>query len=194
MSKPINICLASNNQKKLEELRALLPAFSFLSLSEIGCQEELPETGDTLHTNSLEKAQFVADRYRVSCIADDSGLEVDALDGAPGVYSARFAGPQRSDTDNMALLLKKLAGVTDRSARFRTVITLILNGAVHQFEGTIEGHILHTPSGTSGFGYDPIFCPENHERSFAEMSAAEKNAISHRGKAVGLLADFLKNL
>lgn len=187
------ICFATNNAHKLAEIRAQLQGlYEVVGLQEIGCQEELPETQETLEGNSRQKAAYVWDHYGVSCFADDTGLEVMALGGEPGVYSARYAGPQRSSEDNMALLLQRLQGKEDRSARFRTVITLVLDGVYHTFEGIAKGSIATAYSGEQGFGYDPIFCPEGEERTFAQMSMAEKNAISHRGRAVSALLDFLK--
>ncbi|MCC5938135.1 MAG: non-canonical purine NTP diphosphatase [Lunatimonas sp.] len=186
------ICFASNNAKKLEEIRAALgDKIKILSLKDIGCTEELPETGDTLEHNAFQKARYLHEHYQVDCFADDTGLEVDALNGAPGVYSGRFAGEPRSDERNVTLLLEKLTGIEDRSAAFRTVIALILGDKEYQFEGKAAGRITTERSGTGGFGYDPIFVPEGYNQTFAELSMAEKNAISHRGKAVELLAQFL---
>jgi len=188
----MKICFATNNSKKIEEVKAALGAeFTLLSLQDIGCEEELPETGDTLEHNAMEKAQYVYDNYGVSCFADDTGLEVEALDGAPGVYSGRFAGEPRSDARNVDLLLEKLAGQSNRKARFRTVVALILEGEKHKFEGIAPGEITKEKSGDKGFGYDPIFRPEGFELTFAQMPLEEKNQISHRGKAVEKLADFL---
>lgn len=186
------ICFASNNAKKLEEIRAALgDKIEILSLKDIGCTEELPETGDTLEHNAFQKARYLHEHYHVDCFADDTGLEVEALNGAPGVYSGRFAGEPRSDERNVNLLLHKLEGVKKRSAAFRTVIALILGDNEYQFEGKAVGQITTERSGTGGFGYDPVFVPEGYDQTFAELSMAEKNAISHRGKAVELLAAFL---
>lgn len=188
----MDICFATNNPHKVQEVSRLLSnRFRILSLADIGCTEELPENQDTLVGNSEEKATYVYRHYRVNCFADDTGLEVDALAGKPGVYSARYAGPQRSSEDNMQLLLHKLADHTDRSAQFRTVITLWLDDQMHQFEGMVRGTIVRERSGSQGFGYDPIFVPEGFGRSFAEMSAEEKNQMSHRGRAVRKLVQFL---
>lgn len=185
---------ATNNQHKLSEIRPLLePDFRILSLDEIGCLEELPETGDTLEANSYQKAKYVHDHYSVPCFADDTGLEVEALGGAPGVFSARYAGSQRRSDDNINLLLKNLSGKEDRRARFRTVITLIGIGSTRIFEGTIQGTILPDGRGSGGFGYDPVFQPEGYSKTMAEMTLPEKNAISHRGKALEKLVAFLKN-
>lgn len=190
----MRLCFASNNAHKLDEIRPLLPAhIELLSLADIGCQQELPETQDTLEGNALQKARYVWDNYGVSCFADDTGLEVTALHGAPGVYSARYAGPQRSATDNVQKLLQELAGSEDRAARFRTVIALV-SGAADQwtFSGEVPGHITTAPRGSGGFGYDPVFEPENRGRTFAEMTLEEKNALSHRARATAQLAAFLQ--
>lgn len=190
-----DIVFATNNQHKLEEIRRIVGGkFRILSLKEIGCEEDIPETADTLEGNALMKARFVKERYGYDCFADDTGLMVDALGGAPGVYSARYAGPGHDSAANMALLLKNLDGVTERSARFVTVIALILNGQEMTFEGRVEGEILTVPAGTSGFGYDPVFKPTESSVSFAEMSADAKNAISHRGRATAKLMTYLASL
>ena len=190
----MDICFATNNVHKVQEINQLLgPPFRVLSLGDIGCTEELPETQDTLAGNSQQKATYVHQRYGVNCFADDTGLEVDALDGRPGVHSAHYASAQRNSEDNMQLLLRELGSKSNRSARFRTVITLWLDDKMHQFEGTVRGTIATERSGEQGFGYDPIFIPEGHTRSFAEMSTDEKNQISHRGRAVRKLVQFLEN-
>ena len=190
----MDICFATNNVHKVQEINQLLgPPFRVLSLADIGCAEELPETQDTIAGNSEEKATYVHQHYGVNCFADDTGLEVAALDGRPGVHSAHYAGAQRNSEDNMLLLLRELGSKSDRSAQFRTVITLWLDDKMHQFEGTVRGTIATERSGEQGFGYDPIFIPEGHTRSFAEMSANEKNRISHRGRAVRQLVHFLTN-
>jgi XTP/dITP diphosphohydrolase len=190
----IKLCFASNNQHKLEEISQALGGYvDLLSLNDIKCFEELPETRDTMEGNSLQKAAYVFEHYHVPCFADDSGLEVEALKGAPGVYSARYAGDHRSNEDNINLLLKNLYGDTNRRARFRSVITLVgLDEKPVYFEGIIPGTIITARRGTAGFGYDPIFVPEGHNRTFAEMSLEEKNAMSHRAIAVRKLADYLK--
>lgn len=186
------LCFATNNAHKLEEIQAILgDSFELISLKETGCKEELPETGNTLEANSLQKAQYLYDHYKINCFADDSGLEVDALGGEPGVDSAHYAGPQRSHADNVNLLLKNLMNNPNRLAKFRTVITLIQNGKITQFEGSIKGHIINNLRGTEGFGYDPIFVPEGYETTFAEMSLKEKSQISHRSKAFRELITFL---
>lgn len=187
-----DIVFATNNQHKLEEIRRIVGGkFRILSLKEIGCEEDIPETADTLEGNALMKARFVKEHYGYDCFADDTGLMVDALGGAPGVYSARYAGPGHDSAANMELLLKNLDGVTERSARFVTIIALILNGQEMTFEGRVEGEILTVPAGTSGFGYDPVFKPTESSVSFAEMSADAKNAISHRGRATAKLMTYL---
>jgi XTP/dITP diphosphohydrolase len=192
----MRICFATNNQHKIREVWQVLPPdFSLLSLTDIGCREELEESQSTMEGNSLQKADYVFRKYNVPCFADDSGLEVDALDGAPGVYSARYAGPQRNDDDNIRLLLTRLAGNANRKARFRTVITLVgFSDSPLVFEGIINGTIAATKSGSNGFGYDPVFKPEGNLKTFAEMELAEKNSVSHRAKAVDLLIRFLRSL
>lgn len=189
----MKICFATNNKKKIEEVKSALgDDITIVSLEEIGCYEELPETGNTLDHNAFQKARYVKDHYGVDCFADDTGLEVDELEGAPGVYSGRFAGEPRSDEGNVDLLLKKMEGKENRKARFRTVIALIMNGAEHTFEGEAKGEIIHGRVGMGGFGYDPVFRPEGFEKTFAELTLTEKNEISHRGKAVKALVNFLK--
>lgn len=189
----MEICFATNNVKKLEEIRHLLePAFRVKSLAEIGCHEELPETGNTLEANSLQKARYVWDNYGIACFADDTGLEVEALGGEPGVYSARYAGPERDNEANMKLLLQRLEGKQNRKARFRTLITWINESGYKQFEGVVEGTILPSKVGEKGFGYDPLFQPLGEERSFAQMSMEEKNNISHRGRALKKFVEFLR--
>lgn len=190
----MKICFATNNSKKIEEVTAaLVTDLEIVSLQEIGCLEELPETGNTLQDNAFQKARYVKENYGVDCFADDTGLEVLALDGAPGVYSGRFAGEPRSDDRNISLLLEKMEGKDDRKARFRTVIALILDGEEFSFEGTAEGEILDKKVGAGGFGYDPVFRPIGFDRTFAELTMGEKNEISHRGKAVRALISFLAN-
>jgi XTP/dITP diphosphohydrolase len=190
----MKICFATNNKKKIEEVKAALgPEFELVSLQEIGCEEELPETGDTLDHNAFQKARYVKEHFGVDCFADDTGLEVEALDGAPGVYSGRFAGEPRSDERNIDLLLEKMEGKTNRKARFRTVIALILEGKEYQFEGVAKGEILNERVGEKGFGYDPVFRPTGFDKTFAELSLEEKNEISHRGKAVKALIEFLNH-
>ncbi|MEQ8362584.1 MAG: non-canonical purine NTP diphosphatase [Cyclobacteriaceae bacterium] len=189
----MELCFATNNQHKLDEVSQLLgDSFKVMSLEAIGCTEELPEEQDTLEGNSLQKAKYVNDKFSINCFADDTGLEVETLGGAPGVYSARYAGEQRNSEDNMNLLLENLGRQSNRKARFRTVITLIMDGQTHQFEGIAKGEILESKRGEKGFGYDPLFLPEGMNKSMAELTASEKNAISHRGEAVRKLVAFLK--
>ena len=191
----IQLCFASNNAHKLDEIRPLLPpGLTLLSLADIGCHEELPETQDTLVGNARQKAEYVRQRYGIACFADDTGLEVTALGGAPGVYSARYAGPERLAENNVAKLLRELTGAADRSARFRTVVALAgADGTMHDFAGEVAGHIATLGRGTGGFGYDPVFVPaEGDGRTFAEMSGTEKNLVSHRARAVAGLLAFLK--
>lgn len=188
----MTVCFATNNAKKLEEIRQLLePQYQVKSLADIGCHEELPETGNTLEANSKQKAQYVWDHYGVACFADDTGLEIETLGGEPGVYSARYAGPGRDNEANIDLVLQKLEGEANRKARFRTVITWVQDGLAQQFEGIVEGEILKGRAGSKGFGYDAVFRPEAEERSFAQMSMEEKNNISHRGRALKKFVDFL---
>lgn len=198
----MKIVFATNNSHKLDEVRAILrdTGMEILSLNDIGCHEDIPEDADTLEGNAMQKARYVKERYGYDCFADDTGLEVNALGGAPGVYSARYASLDNAtaashDSEaNMRCLLRNLEGETDRTARFRTVIALILQGEEHLFEGIVEGVITTERHGSDGFGYDPIFRPEGHSATFAEMTAGEKNAISHRGRATAKLAGFLKDI
>ena len=186
------IVFATNNLHKLSEIRRIMgDQWHILSLADINCNEDIPETADTLQGNAELKARFVKERYGYDCFADDTGLLVDALDGAPGVYSARYAGPGHDSSANMALLLENLRGVTDRKAHFSTVIALIQGEEMLTFEGRVDGTITETPAGTDGFGYDPIFRPDGHEETFAQMSADQKNAISHRGRATAQLIQHL---
>jgi len=191
----MNLCFATNNANKVKEIKQLVNSkYAIVSLADIGCLEELPETRETIEGNSAQKAQFVWEHYQTNCFADDTGLEVNALHGEPGVYSARYAGPACSPEDNIKLLLSKMAGLPDRRATFRTCITLIINGELHQFEGKAHGEILSKPQGIKGFGYDPIFRPEGFAKSFAEMTMEEKNGISHRALAVQALINHLNSL
>lgn len=187
------LCFATNNKGKLDEIKALLEGkYHILSLADIGCNEELPETQATIEGNSRQKAECIWNKYKVNCFADDTGLEVYALNGSPGVISARYAGEKCTTEDNMNLLLKNMANISSRQARFKTCITLIINGSISQFEGIVKGEILREKKGNQGFGYDPIFQPQGYTLTFAELDMEEKNKISHRGKAVRALADFLK--
>lgn len=191
----MNLCFATNNKHKLEEASlAAGDSFTILGLKEIGVLEALPETSDTLEGNSLQKARFVFDKAKIPCFADDSGLEVTALNGAPGVSSAMYAGDHRSDEDNIQLLLKNLDGARTREATFRTIIALVGMGETKLFEGSIKGTILHEQRGTNGFGYDPVFLPHGSARTFAEMTMIEKNLHSHRSIAVEKLVAYLKQL
>lgn len=194
------IIMATNNAHKLEEVRQILGStFHVKGLAEIGCHEDIPETADTLEGNALQKARYVHEHYGVDCFADDTGLEVSALNGAPGVFTARFGamngyGESHDANANIRCLLDKLQDATDRGARFRTVVALIQDGREHLFEGTVEGRILSQEAGEGGFGYDPVFAPsEGNGLAFAQMTAEEKNAISHRGRAITRLAEYLKN-
>jgi XTP/dITP diphosphohydrolase len=185
---------ATHNLHKSEEVSAILgPDYHIKNLREIGCPE-IPETADTLQGNALQKAQYVFDHYHVNCFADDTGLEVEALDGRPGVYSARYAGEGCSYQDNVLKMLEEMRGVTNRKACFRTVIALIMDGKRYFFEGRVEGEILTEQHGVDGFGYDPIFKPLGFRQTFAEMSSSAKNAISHRGRAMQQLKTFLDEI
>lgn len=186
------LVFATNNEHKLEEARAILAGqFEVVSLAEIGCHDEIPETADTLEGNSLIKARWVKEKYGYDCFADDTGLMVEALDGAPGVYSARYAGEHCTFADNVNKMLLEMTGKQNRKAYFATVISLILNGETKTFEGRVDGTIATEAHGNGGFGYDPIFIAEETGRSFAEMAPEEKNAISHRGRAMRKLAEYL---
>ena len=199
----MKIVFATNNQHKLDEIRNILGKdFEIVSLNEIGCHEDIPETGKTLEENAWQKANYIFYKYGLSCFADDTGLEVDALNGAPGVFSARYAGGEGHDSEaNMQKLLRELAEKNNRKARFRTVIALILKDKSRgtgderreTFEGIVEGHIAHEKSGAEGFGYDPIFVPDGYNQSFAELGIDIKNQISHRARAVKKLAEYFNS-
>lgn len=190
-----SILFASHNTYKAKEIASLLPDhLKLITLSDLNYYEEIPETGTTLKENSLIKAKFTYDKFNCNCFADDSGLEVEALNNEPGVYSARYAGPQKNDGANMDKLLNSLKDVNNRIARFKTVIAFIYEGKEYFFEGIINGKITNTKTGTNGFGYDPIFMPEGFNKTFAEMSSDEKNSISHRAIAVKKMIDFLKKI
>lgn len=190
-----DIVFATNNKHKLEEIRKIAgKKWNVLSLADIGCHDDIPETADTLHGNAEIKARWVKDRYGYDCFADDTGLMVDALGGAPGVYSARYAGEAHDSKANMALLLKNMEGKSDRKARFVTVIALISGEELKMFEGKVEGTITTEPTGSEGFGYDPIFLPDESDVTFACMTAEAKNAISHRGRATAKLLSYLDTL
>jgi XTP/dITP diphosphohydrolase len=189
------LVFATNNDHKLRELKQILPAdFELLSLNDIGCTDDIPETGPTLETNASQKSYYIWERYGINCFADDTGLEVEALLNEPGVYSARYAGEERSARANMLKVLEKLNNKTNRKARFRCVISLVINGEEKQFEGIVEGQILPEGQGEAGFGYDPIFMPDGYTLSFAQMGAVDKNRISHRGRAVEKLVEYLRNI
>lgn len=184
--------LATQNKHKVEELSSLLQDhFTVRDLSTLNLVEEIPETGSTLAENSLQKARYIAEKFQVTCLADDSGLEVEILHGAPGVYSARYAGEPKNDQANLELLLQNLRGVENRNARFVTVLTYHHEGIYHKFEGEIRGEIVEAPRGNQGFGYDPVFQPEKELRTFAEMSLNEKNQIAHRARALEKFKNFL---
>lgn len=189
------LVFATNNAHKMSEITSILgPDFYILSLKDIHCYDALPEEQETLEGNALQKARYVYDKYHVNCFADDTGLEVEALGGEPGVYSARYAGDDCIAENNMNKLLDSLQGITNRKARFRTVIALILDGRDYLFEGIVEGTILTARKGEGGFGYDPIFQPDGYIQSFGEMDTAVKNAISHRARAISKLVTHLKTI
>lgn len=189
----MTLVFATNNPNKLAEIRQLVPSnIEILSLKDINCYEELPETSDTLEDNAAQKAYYVYDHYGYNCFADDTGLEIDALDGRPGVYSARYAGKDCIAENNIQKVLAEMQGEDNRDACFRTIISLVIDGKEYHFEGHVEGQIIPEKWGDKGFGYDPIFLPDGYEQSFAQMSIRQKNEISHRGLAVNSLIDFLK--
>jgi XTP/dITP diphosphohydrolase len=191
----MKICFATQNHHKIKEVQSLLgEQFQVLTPADLGISEELPEDFDTLHENAMQKARYISDRFDVLSFADDSGLEVDALQGEPGVYSARYAGPEKNNEANMELLLNKLKDKNNRKAQFRTVIALAGFGEHKVFEGVIRGEILHEKRGLKGFGYDPIFVPDGYSLSFAQMEKDQKNDISHRAIAVKKLVSYLKDL
>ncbi|MGL4908085.1 MAG: non-canonical purine NTP diphosphatase [Bacteroidales bacterium] len=190
----MQLIFATNNQHKLEEVKKILPAnVSLLSLTQCGISEEIPEEQDTLEGNALQKARYIFERTGKDCFADDTGLEIDALDGAPGVYSARYAGEEKNMKKNIQKLLQNLQSKDNRKAHFRTVIALILGGKEYLFEGIMQGSIIQDVRGSQGFGYDPIFCPEGYSITLGEMSIAKKNRISHRGHAIQKLTKFLSH-
>lgn len=187
------LVFATNNAHKLEEVRAILGNdFQIASLKEIGCHDDIPETADTLEGNAMQKAQYIKDKFGMDCFADDTGLEVEALNNAPGVFSARYAGPGHDSEANMKKLLHEMEGKENRKARFRTVIALLLDGKEYTFEGIVKGNIIEEKRGDSEFGYDPIFVPEGYDLTFAELGNDIKNKISHRAEAVKKLSTFLK--
>lgn len=191
----MKLVFATHNDHKLNEVRAILGTLvDVVSLKDLQDFEEIEENGTTLEENASIKARTVYARHGLACFADDTGLEVEALDGAPGVYSARYAGPGHDAKANMAKLLEEMKDKSDRCARFRTVVSLIIDGKEHLFDGSVAGEIMYEPSGVEGFGYDPVFRPEGCSESFAEMSAEKKNSMSHRGRAIQALAAYLKDL
>tara|TARA_Y100000385_G_scaffold291705_1_gene371521 strand:- start:5369 stop:5944 length:576 start_codon:yes stop_codon:yes gene_type:complete len=191
----MKIVFATNNKNKIEEVQSLIPShITILSLEAIGCHEEIPETQPTIIGNAIQKVTYIKEYYGFDCFADDTGLEVNALGGAPGVYSARYAGPEKNSEANMALLLSKLNTHTDRSAQFKTVVALSFKGNITTFEGLCRGEITKTKKGTAGFGYDPLFKPSKEAHTFAELSTDRKNLIGHRGKAVRKLVSHLNSL
>ena len=188
----MTLVFATNNPNKLKEVQSLIPNhIELLSLKDIDCNEDIPETQDTIEGNAIQKAQYIKTHYGYDCFADDTGLEVDALNGEPGVYSARYAGRQRNAEDNMNKLLSELKTTTSRKAQFKTVIALHFNGKLHTFTGICKGYITKAKQGDKGFGYDPIFKAEGYTKTFAEITLEEKNKIGHRGKAVRQLIGFL---
>ncbi|HNP32480.1 MAG TPA: non-canonical purine NTP diphosphatase [Flavobacterium sp.] len=188
----MQLVFASNNHNKIKEIQLLLPdSIKVLSLEDIGCFEEIPETADTIEGNAILKANYVSQKYGYNCFADDTGLEVEALNGEPGVYSARYAGEQKDANDNINLLLLNLKGKPNRAAQFKTVIALNINEKQTLFTGIVKGKIIEEKIGTNGFGYDPIFVADGYSKTFAELSIEEKSIISHRGLAVKQLVDFL---
>ncbi|WP_299390519.1 non-canonical purine NTP diphosphatase [uncultured Gelidibacter sp.] len=191
----MQLVFATNNLNKLKEVQRLIPDnIKLLSLEDIGCLEDVPETQSTIEGNAIQKAEYIKTKYGYDCFADDTGLEVDALNGEPGVYSARYAGEQRNSEDNIQKLLHELEDHTNRQAQFKTVIALELNGSQHTFTGICKGEITKSKSGNEGFGYDPVFKAEGYDKTFAEISLEEKNRIGHRGKAVNQLVNFLNSI
>ncbi|MBI5218600.1 MAG: non-canonical purine NTP diphosphatase [Bacteroidia bacterium] len=190
----MRLVFATNNPHKLHEIRSMLDnRFELLSLHDIGCSEEVPENGATLESNASEKAHYIFNKYWVNCFADDTGLEIEALNREPGVYSARYAGEQKNPADNIKRVIEKLQDKTNRNARFRCVISLVIDGRETQFEGIVNGKILTECRGSDGFGYDSVFLPDGYSQTFAEMPLDEKNKISHRGRAVQKFILFLTN-
>lgn len=190
----MELIFATNNKHKIKEITEMVGnKIKILSLSDINCTVDLPETHNTIEENAIEKALYIYSHYGKNCFSDDSGLFVEALNNQPGVYSARYAGPQRKSIDNNNLLLKNLTGITNRKAAFRTIIALIINGEKHIFEGKINGQIAIEPKGTNGFGYDPLFIPDGYTKTFAELTDEEKNSLSHRRLALEKLMNFIQN-
>ena len=191
----MKLVFATQNENKAQEIQSLLPEyFKIITLKDIRCFDEIPETAETLEGNSLLKASFISETYNLNCFADDTGLEIEALDNRPGVYSARYAGPEKSAAENINKVLLELVGKTERNAQFRTIITLILNKSTFTFEGIVRGEIISEKRGENGFGYDPIFVPQGEVRTFAEMNLEEKNKHSHRARAFQKMIEFLNEL
>ncbi len=188
----MKILFATSNKNKAVEIQKLIPeGFEILTLNDIDLQEEIPETSDTIEGNAIQKTNFIVENFGIDCFADDTGLEIEALNGEPGVYSARYAGEEKDPNKNMDLVLKKMKGITNRKARFKTIISLSLDNKSYLFEGIVEGIIRKEKAGNLGFGYDPIFEPENKGKTFAEMTTEEKNNSSHRGRAFEKMIHFL---
>ena len=191
----MKLVFATQNENKAQEIQSLLPEyFKIITLKDIRCFDEIPETAETLEGNSLLKASFISETYNLNCFADDTGLEIEALDNRPGVYSARYAGPEKSAAENINKVLLELVGKTERKAQFRTIITLILNKSTFTFEGIVRGEIISEKRGENGFGYDPIFVPDGALKTFAEMTLIEKNQYSHRARAFQKMIEFLNDL
>ncbi len=189
------IVFATNNLHKLDEVRSILKGKALIvSLSDIGCTDDIPETASTLEENAVLKASYIYNKFGISCFADDTGLEIEALDGRPGVFSARYAGEPSNSSNNVKKVLTEMEGQVNRTAQFRTMITYLENGEYHLFEGIVKGKIATEPRGNTGFGYDPVFIPEGYEKTFAEMSPEIKNTISHRAVAIKKLADYFDTL
>lgn len=189
----MKLIFATHNSNKAIEIQKLLPEdFQVLTLDDIDFHEEIPENESTIEGNSVFKAQFIFNLFNLNCFADDTGLEIESLDGRPGVHSARYAGENKNSDANIERVIEELSGIENRNARFKTVITLIINGEQHRFEGIVNGKIIHDKKGNNGFGYDPIFIPENENKTFAEMDLREKNKYSHRARALEKMIDFLK--
>lgn len=190
--KSLQLVFATANKNKIKEIQQVLPdTIRLLGLDDVGVTEEIPETQPTIEGNATQKAMYIYNNYHVNCFADDTGLEIEALDNRPGVFSARYAGEAKNADDNMNKILAEMQGITNRKARFKTIISLVIEGKEEQFEGIVNGTIITEKRGTKGFGYDPIFVPNNEERSFAEMELSEKNKLSHRAIAVNKLVEYL---
>lgn len=190
----MQLVFATNNNHKIKEVQSLLKGIKLMSLQEAGCFEELSETGNTLEANAMQKAEYFYNKYHMNCFADDTGLEIPALNNRPGVLSARYAGEEKSALKNIEKVMKELDGFNNRIAKFKTVISLIVNNKIYLFKGIVDGVISRNLIGTSGFGYDPLFIPDGYAKTFAEMTLEEKNKISHRGIAIRHLAEFLNTL